>query len=45
MEKSKFQRIRIANETFEVIDSINNITLAYSFVKNKTGFGHGCKCT
>ena len=31
----------IAGERYEVLDSINNITLADSFVKNKIGTGHG----
>lgn len=34
-------KIRIAGETFTILDSLNNITLADSFVKNKTGTGHG----
>ncbi len=33
--------IRIGGETFEIIDVLNNITLADSFVKNKIGGGHG----
>ena len=33
--------ISIAGEKFEVIDVLNNITLADSFVKNKIGGGHG----
>ncbi len=33
--------IRIGGETYEVIDALNNITLADSFVKNKIGGGHG----
>ena len=34
-------KIRIAGETFTILDSLNNITLADSFVKNKIGSGHG----
>ena len=41
MSEPKTQKIRIANETYEVLDALNNITLADSFVKNKTGTGHG----
>ena len=33
--------ISIAGETYEVLDVLNNITLADSFVKNKIGGGHG----
>ncbi len=33
--------IRIGGETYEIIDALNNITLADSFVKNKIGGGHG----
>lgn len=33
--------IRIGGETYEVMDALNNITLADSFVKNKIGGGHG----
>lgn len=33
--------ITLAGEKFKVIDSLNNITLADSFVKNKIGTGHG----
>lgn len=33
--------IRICGNKFEVIDALNNITLADSFVKNKLGGGHG----
>lgn len=33
--------IRIGGETYEVVDVLNNITLADSFVKNKIGGGHG----
>lgn len=33
--------IRIDGERYEVIDALNNITLADSFVKNKIGDGHG----
>lgn len=31
----------IANETYEVLDALNNITLADSFLVNKTGTGNG----
>ena len=41
MSEPNTQKIRIANETYEVLDALNNITLADSFVKNKTGTGHG----
>ncbi len=34
-------QIKIAGRTFEVLDALNNVTLADSFVKNKTGTGHG----
>jgi len=33
--------IKVGGEKFEVIDALNNITLADSFVKNKIGGGHG----
>lgn len=33
--------IRIGNQTYEVLDALNNITMADSFVKNKIGGGHG----
>ena len=33
--------INIDGRTYEVLDSISNITLADSFVKNKLGSGHG----
>lgn len=33
--------IQLGGETFEVLDALNNITLADSFVKNKLGGGHG----
>lgn len=33
--------VTIAGERYEVLDSLNNITLADSFVKNKIGGGHG----
>lgn len=33
--------ICIAGENYEVLDALNNITLADSFVKNKLGSGHG----
>lgn len=33
--------IRIENENYEVLDALNNITLADSFVRNKLGSGHG----
>lgn len=34
-------KVKIGNEMYEVIDALNNITLADSFVKNKIGGGHG----
>lgn len=34
-------KVSIGGEYYEVIDSLNNITLADSFVKNKIGSGHG----
>lgn len=33
--------INICGVEYEVLDSMNNITLADSFVRNKTGYGHG----
>lgn len=33
--------ICIGGETYEILDALNNITLADSFVKNKIGVGHG----
>lgn len=33
--------ISIGGEEYEVVDALNNITLADSFVKNKLGNGHG----
>lgn len=33
--------IQLAGERYEVIDALNHITLADSFVKNKIGCGHG----
>lgn len=33
--------ITIAGKRYEVLDSLNNITLADSFVRNKLGSGHG----
>lgn len=33
--------VRIDGEKYEVLDALNNITLADSFVKNKIGGGHG----
>lgn len=33
--------IKIGNQTYEVLDALNNITMADSFVKNKLGGGHG----
>lgn len=34
-------KVELLGEEYEVIDSLNNITLADSFLKNKTGTGHG----
>lgn len=34
-------KVNIMNEDYEVLDSLNNITLADSFLKNKTGTGNG----
>lgn len=34
-------QIRIANSSYEVLDALEYITLADSFVKNKIGTGHG----
>lgn len=34
-------KISIDGESYEIIDSLSNITLADSFVKNKLGGGHG----
>ena len=33
--------ITIENIEYEVLDALNNITMADSFVKNKIGRGHG----
>lgn len=33
--------IKIEGENYEVLDALNNITLADSFVRNKLGSGHG----
>lgn len=33
--------ITIAGNRYKVLDALNNITLADSFVKNKLGTGHG----
>ena len=33
--------IKIGGKKYEVLDALNNITLADSFVKNKIGTGHG----
>ena len=34
-------KVRIGGDIYEVMDSLSNITLADSFVKNKIGTGHG----
>ena len=34
-------KVTILGNTFEVLDALNNITLADSFLKNKTGTGNG----
>lgn len=41
MNDTKKTFITIAGTRYEVLDALNNITLADSFVKNKIGTGHG----
>lgn len=41
MNKQVKQKITINGSSYTVIDALNNITLADSFVKNKIGTGHG----
>lgn len=35
------EKVKILNEEYEVLDALNNITLADSFLKNKNGTGNG----
>lgn len=41
MKDATISKVTILGEDYEVLDALNNITLADSFLKNKTGVGNG----